>query len=374
MMGPKSMGISGYWRRILIVNAVAGVAAFALLGGFTGVLSDLAWVVRLKSFVASLIYANCIGGLMAAVMPRIGRVACQSRVKLWSARLAAIAVLTFMGCAMAGGVLVALTWIRPSQYLVYLRGSLTISYVIATAACLSVIAYETMRGQLEATSLALRTKERDEANLKRVAAEAQLASLESRVQPHFLFNTLNSIAALIHDDPGGAERMTGQLASLLRSSLDQESTRLVPLRDELRVVRDYLDIEQVRFGGRLRYSLHVPDEALSVRVPRLAVQTLVENSVKYGVSPRREGASLVIRASMSNGDAGRVSIAVNDDGPGFAAMRLPEGHGLALLRSRLAMLFGDRAALKIDSQPGETSVVIELPSACGPREDSESFS
>jgi len=98
----------------------------------------------------------------------------------------------------------------------------------------------------------MRTKERDEAKARRAALEAQLASLESRVQPHFLFNTLNSIASLIPSDPGGAERMTTQLASLLRSSLDAADGALVPLADELRTVRDYLDIERVRFGSRMQ--------------------------------------------------------------------------------------------------------------------------
>src|SRR5439155_22771917 len=98
-----------------------------------------------------------------------------------------------------------------------IRTSLLISLLVATVACVFVIAYESLRAELDTTSLALRTKERDEAEARRLAAEARLASLESRVQPHFLFNTLNSIAELIHANPKGAERMTGQLASLLRS-------------------------------------------------------------------------------------------------------------------------------------------------------------
>ena len=189
--------------------------------------------------------------------------------------------------------------------------------------------------------------------------EAQLASLESRVQPHFLFNTLNSIAALIHDDPAGAERMTAQLASLLRSSLDQQ-TPLVPLDEELRTVRNYLEIERVRFGERLRYEISADPPAAHARVPRLAVQTLVENSVKYAVSPRREGASIVVRAAARNG---HVRIEVEDDGPGFESTMMPEGHGLALVRERLAMAFGDGASLNVDSRIGRTLVVIDAPSS-----------
>lgn len=346
-----------YWRRILIVNAAAALAAFALLGRFG---ADLTWSARASELLESLIYANCIGGTMALVTPRLSAwIPCRRRATRWAVLLVAIPVMTLAGCALAGVVLIVAGLSRPGEYFEYLRSSLTISLVIATAACLVVIAYETLRSELDATALALKTKQLDEERARKLAAQSQLASLESRVHPHFLFNTLNSIAALIHDDPAGAERMTGQLASLLRSSLDHEPTKLVPLQEELSVVRDYLEIERVRFGSRLRYTVQVPDEALSVAVPRLAVQTLVENSVKYAVSTRREGASLMIRASTING---RASIAVADDGPGFAATRLPEGHGLALLRSRLAMLFGDQASLEIQSHPGETSVVMELPS------------
>ena len=169
------------------------------------------------------------------------------------------------------------------------------------------------------------------------------------MQPHFLFNTLNSIAALVHDDPAGAERMTGQLASLLRSALDSTATPLVPLDQELRVVRAYLDIERVRFGDRLRYDVDLGEGTASAIVPRMALQTLVENSVKYAVSPRREGGSICVRAHASDG---RVRVTVEDDGPGFDPAHRPEGHGLALLGARLAMLFGDRASMRVDSRAG----------------------
>src|SRR4051795_9875305 len=123
-----------------------------------------------------------------------------------------------------------------------------------------------MRRRLEETTVALRTKERGVPEARPRAAEAQLASIESRVQPHFLFNTLNSIAALVHDDPAGAERMTGQLAALLRSALDSTAMPLVSLEDELRVVRAYLDIERVRFGERLRYDVKLAEGVASAPV------------------------------------------------------------------------------------------------------------
>src|SRR2546428_9950827 len=281
-----------FWAGIVGINVTAALLANFAFGGVSlqSPLGDI-----LESTAISFLFSTCCSTLCIVALPRLVPLA--RRAFPFPLDWAVI-VLALIGFASAGSLiaLFALAAIGRNHgidmIMRWFVGTLKSSTVVTLLFGLFGTSVETVRARLDATSLALRTKERDEADARRVAAEAHLASLESRVQPHFLFNTLNSIAALIHDDPGGAERMTGQLASLLRSSLDQESTRLVPLRDELRVVRDYLDIEQVRFGGRLRYSVHVPEDALSVPVPRLAVQTLVENSVKYAVSPRREGASL----------------------------------------------------------------------------------
>src|SRR5262245_41503748 len=277
-------------------------------------------------------------------------------------------VLVLIGFASAG-VLIALGMLAPAGYVrsadAFVRwfaGSLKIA--IATTLLFGIFGtiVQSPRSRLDYARLALRTKERDEADARRVAAEAQFASLESRVQPHFLFNTLNSIAALIPDDPAGAERMTAQLASLLRSSLDQQ-TPLVPLAEELRTVRNYLEIERVRFGDRLRYDVRADAASANAQVPRLAVQTLVENSVKYAVSPRREGASIAVRALTLDGLA---RVEVEDDGPGFDATVTPDGHGLALVRERLARTIGEHAALRIESRPGRTQVAIEIPLCSAP--------
>jgi two-component system sensor histidine kinase AlgZ len=345
-----------YWGRILIVNTFGAVAAFGLLGGFV---TGAPWWTRWRDLLASFVVANCIGGTMGLVMPMVlHRISDRSRVTVWVVRLVLIPVTIVLGLSIASVVPVALGLIQPSEYREALVGSLRISFIVGTVAALAVTVYETLRTQLDATTLALRTKERDEAEARRVGAEAQLASLESRVNPHFLFNTLNSIAALTHNDPGGAERMTNQLASLMRSSLDSGSSPLVTLDEEVRLVRDYLEIERVRFGDRLRFTIDIDDLARATPVPRLSLQTIVENSVKYAVSPRREGGRVTIRGVMT---ADLTRLSVEDDGPGFDAGRVAKGHGLALLKSRLAMNFERRAALAIESRPGRTCVTIELP-------------
>src|SRR5262249_12723506 len=152
------------------------------------------------------------------------------------------------------------------------------------------------------------------------------------------------------------------LASLLRSALDSTATPMVPLDEELSLVRAYLDIERVRFGDRLRYSMNVVDGAGRLPVPRMALQTLVENSVKYAVSPRRDGATIRVLAAAS-GD--RLRITVEDDGPGFDASAPPPGHGLDLLAQRLRMLFGERASLVFNSRDGRTEVQLDVPTGTG---------
>jgi LytS/YehU family sensor histidine kinase len=292
-------------------------------------------------------------------MPTLGRWAWRRRFPMnWILLLASLLLLTAAGTLVANLLVLWAGLISRESFWRTFLGSLEVATVVSLIIGSGVTVYELIRSDLEETTVALRTKERDEAEARRLATEAQLASLESRVQPHFLFNTLNSIAALIPRDPEGAERMTGQLASLMRSALDAAASPLVPLEQELKTVRDYLDIEQVRFGARLGYRIDTNGTTATVLVPRLSLQTLVENSVKYAVSPRREGAAITIRARF---DGPSVHLEVEDDGPGFDASTLPNGHGLALLKARLLLMFGDRAALTIQSRPGRTSVAVELP-------------
>ena len=335
-------------------------AAITAVAIFSGATWRTPWRQLIEPFTISMLFTVCIVPLAAFAMPRLAPMV-WSRFRFpfnWGVVIVVMVAVALTGSAIAIGLLRAVGYIHPGLVRTWFLGSLRTSIIMTLIFGVSISAIEAMRARLDDTMMALRTKERDEAEARRIAAEAQLAALENRVQPHFLFNTLNSIAALVHDDPARAERMTTQLASLLRSSLDQEGSPLVPLGEEIHVVRNYLEIERVRFGDRLRYAIEVDQAWSASRVPRLAVQTLVENSVKYAVSPRREGGSITVHAA---GRRNRVQIEVRDDGPGFGAAALEEGHGLALLRARLAMLFGDDASLGIASAPGATSVTLDLP-------------
>ena len=347
-----------YWARILCANVAASLLVVVLYSG-------VGWhtPVRrmLEAFGVAMLFSCIIGPMLGIVMPRLGRsVACRFAFPFdWAVLIATMVAIALAGSFAAILILAEIGYLHGAGIVAtWMKGSLKASIIITLTFGIFITVVESMRRQLDEARIALRTKERDEAEARRIAAEAQLASIESRVEPHFLFNTLNSIASLVHADPAGAERMTGQLAALLRSALDSTAMPLVPLDDELRVVRAYLDIERVRFGERLRYTVEVDNGAGGLLVPRMALQTLVENSVKYAVSPRREGASIRVRAAAAGA---RLRVEVEDDGQGFNGAARPAGHGLDLLESRLRLLFGDRAALTIASSARGTAAAIDVP-------------
>src|SRR5688500_18240165 len=347
------------WVQVALVNL--GAALLVVLA-FSGVTWRTPWQKVMEAFAVAYLISTCIGFPCAYLLPRLVH-AIDGRVRFpytWG-----ILITAMIGLAIAGSVAaIAVGWVFgyiPSAYVPqWIGGSMRIEIIVTLIFGIFTTVIAIGQSRLDAATLALRTKERDEAEARRIASEAQLASLESRVNPHFFFNTLNSIAALTRDDAVRAERMTTQLASLMRSSLDQSSRPLVALAQELQNVRDYLDIEHVRFGDRLRYDITVNQAAGRTLVPRLALQTLVENSVKYAVSPRREGASVTVSAVRTNG---RLRVDVTDDGPGFDNARLPDGHGLALIRARLEMLYGGDASLSINSEPGRTTVAMDVPAS-----------
>jgi len=223
---------------------------------------------------------------------------------------------------------------------------------------LSISTFETLRYRLQDAQLELRTRQAEQERANKLLAEARLSSLESRIHPHFLFNALNSIAALIPSDPQRAEQTVGNLASLLRFSLNAHHGGLVPLNQEIKIVRDYLEIEKTRFGARLRYQIDLPETLDSVQVPPLALQSLAENAVKHVVGQRPEGASIRVTGSRVGN---RVQLAVLDDGPGFSLDAITPEHGLGNLIDRIELLYGAEGRLEVARENGLTAVSLYFP-------------
>jgi two-component system, LytTR family, sensor histidine kinase AlgZ len=340
------------WVRIGAMSLVAALlltALFAIAGGV-----DIKVTLR-----SALIHAVCMTVLVTLTMQGArGRLARCSAPVRWPLLVLILVVLSVGGTLLACGVLTAFT-LRPGEpYWTCFRHDLSVNLLITLTLGVSMTLYETQRRRLDAVTLALRERELEHERALKMALEARLAALEARLQPHFMFNTLNAISALIEEDPAQAERTVERLAALLRFSLDATERGLVPLGHELKIVTDYLEIERTRFGERLAYTLDVPPEAAACEVPPLAVQTLVENSVKHAIAPRPEGGRIRVDAGVAGG---RLCVRVWDDGPGFTTAAIRPGHGLDIVQGRLVARFGGAAGLSVEPRDGGTLVTLTLP-------------
>jgi sensor histidine kinase YesM len=349
-----SIGFNAFLKRIWFVPVAAVFVAVLLLIIQHSHLSE-AW----GKFVDSLVYATLIGLPSSLLLNLIGFRYSQRYPRLIVLmNIAALLATATFGALTGALVLHATGFIPRGQYWREIQTSYPICIVITLAFGLSIASFETMRHKLQSATLELRTRQVDQERANKLLAEARLSSLESRIHPHFLFNTLNSIASLIPSDPKRAEDIVSKLASLLRFSLNANHSSLVPLAQEVKIVREYLEIESTRFGPRLRYQISVPDSLGALKVPPLALQTLVENSVKHVVAQRTEGASIQITGSSENG---QLHLQVADDGPGFALAAVSPEHGLGNLVARLQLLFQDRGQLDIKRDGEKTIARISLP-------------
>ena len=189
------------------------------------------------------------------------------------------------------------------------------------------------------------------------AAQAQLSALQSQMNPHFLFNALNTVAALVRTNGRAAEATVEHLAEVLRRTLDRSQAAMGTVAEEIDYLRAYLAIEQERFGQRLHVDWQLDPEALPQRLPPLTLQPLVENALRHGIGARLEGGLIRIAAARNNG---HLELRVSDNGIGFP-LRHQEGTGLGNLRQRLRTLYGERGDLHIDSTTTGSVVTLTLP-------------
>jgi sensor histidine kinase YesM len=332
--------------------AASLVVSLAVWVGFGG------WRPAWESFQISFVYSVAISvaaaWMVAPLLRRIGvgRLPVGLRLSLVFAGAAAL------GCLVAGALSLALGLTLPSAFWATYFRFTRITSVLALTAGFAAFFYDRLGAELRQTRIALQERELQEVRARKQALEARLSSLESRVHPHFLFNTLNSLSALIPVDPGRAERLVARLAALLRSSLSLSDRQVVPLDREMAIVRDYLDIERERLGERLRYTLDAPPDTLLCQVPPFSVQSLVENAVKHGIATREEGGRVSVRARR---DGSSLRVEVRDSGPGFELSRALGGHGIDNLVARLDTLFGPAAGLEVARGEDGCVVVINLP-------------
>ena len=220
-------------------------------------------------------------------------------------------------------------------------------FVLATAVHYALLAYETAR-----------EAERRRLELEVLTREAELRALRAQINPHFLYNSLNSISALTGSDPAGARRMCVLLGDFLRNTLSVSEQREIPLAQELALADRFLDIEQVRFGSRLRIERRIDGSATACRVPALILQPLVENAVAHGIAGLLDGGTIRLDVAQRNGS---LTIQIDNPRDADAPARKTRGVGLENVRRRLAATFGTAARLRTREAPDRFSVELELP-------------
>jgi sensor histidine kinase YesM len=324
--------------------------------------ANQAWDTRqlIHWWAYSLVYANltCVPALL--ILPNLLERLALRRVSILPMMIAGVLFFVATGCLAAQALLWGTGQVVPRHFwLEYLR-LLPVALSISLVFALGAFFYESLQERLRDAEEKLHEKEVMEERIQKLAAEARLHSLESRLHPHFLFNTLNSISSLIEENPALAEQTVGRLAALLRSSLETTNQSLIPLRQELSFIEDYLEIEKVRFGDKLRGRIDASEEVKNVKVPSLSILSLVENAVKHGISPQRKGGEVLVVA-FGEAQHDKLVVEVRDTGPGFNLAAVQPGHGLDNLVGRLNALFGDEAHLRVFPRDGWCVVQMVLP-------------
>ena len=200
--------------------------------------------------------------------------------------------------------------------------------------------------------------------LKAQLAQAQLDALKMQLQPHFLFNTLHSISALVHKNANAADRMIARLGDFLRQTLENAGTQEVSLQQELEFLKCYLDIERIRFEDRLTVQMEIEPQTLDARLPNLILQPIVENAIRHGIAPRTGPGRIEIEARRFNGT---LHVQVTDNGPGLSpdsntGTIVKEGVGLGNTQARLKQLYGEDHRLDLaNTAKGGLTVILEIP-------------
>ncbi len=234
---------------------------------------------------------------------------------------------------------------EPKQLLVNLVISLIVTTVVGV--------YQSQRNRLE---VQLKAKELDIVKLNQLKTQAELQSLQSRINPHFLYNSLNSIASLIHIDADKAEDMTLKLSKLFRYSINTQNENLTSVKDEVEIVKTYLDIERVRFGDRINFILDIDEASMNEKIPRFILQPLVENALKHGLNDMIKGGELKLEIKVLDD---KLILMILDNGKPFPE-ELNAGYGLQSTYEKLQLLYPNNYEIQIINEP-QKQIKITLP-------------
>lgn len=324
--------------RILLVNQILAallIIAFALIYGPRS-LPNL-WM---PVFVFTQTVGGCVG-LLFAGLNASGIYHGAPRTAQALARAGAVLVGTAVGIGIGFLVIKA---VRPGIRFNSSAMLTTGGFALLIASVMAAL--NILLGRLKAS---IEQKAIELQKLRELETQTRLTSLQGKVNPHFLFNTLNTMLNLVHTSPDAVEDLILRLSELYRSVLKLPETGTITLDEELDLVRRYLEIEQIRLGARLTFGLDMDPEVAEVRIPPLLVEPLAENAVKHGIGPKPEGGHIRIRAHI---EGAFLRVVVEDDGAGSSAVKSGEGFGLYSIRERLRLLYGETARLDAALSPG----------------------
>ena len=315
-------------------NSLAGAVIGLAVGFFdTG-------VVEQPTIVISVLFGNVVGFTAffsaSVLFPRLRLLAPPIRILLLG--------FTLLTGAVSGSVAVLYAYpLFVARDLSQTAAIVAINGVLSVIVGGIVFVYENMRFKLEASLHEVEEVRLVEAHLREATARAELSALQAQINPHFFFNTLNTIASLLEDDPEAAEEVLHRLAGLFRYAFKASDTAPVALSQELEFTKNYLAIERARFGDRLRVEWDIDPESMEIEVPGLLLQPLVENAIGHGIAPRVEGGQLRISSRLVDRT---LHLDVIDDGVGISARQedlVRDGHGLGCRASALGQAGGGQA-------------------------------
>lgn len=308
-----------------------------------------------ENFFRFLICSHAIG---TSIYFLIGLTNVLDIANIWKRSLLLTGVFILGGCLgtlLALGIFSLLLNIAPDEisYFSWIKTSIIFALIFGAL----VTGYFILRHRLEESAAKLAEKEINEQRLLQLKTKAELEALRAKINPHFLFNTLNSIASLIPVDPAKAEEMVQKLAHLFRFTLEASHHEMMKLTDELQVIREYLAIEKIRLGERLSYEIAMDEALANMLIPGLLLQPLVENSVEHGIAPAKNGGHISL-ACRANGKFCHIEI--NDTGKGFTDTQAQEHFGIGSVRERLVLSYGENFDFQIKTDHG-VSILLCLP-------------
>ena len=243
-------------------------------------------------------------------------------------------------------------WLFKEQYYFFHWEDVRFSTIIVVISCTIIYVYFFQKRGLNAK---IQARDMEVLRLSQMKTQAELAALQSKINPHFLYNSLNAIASLIHENPDKAESMTLKLSKLFRYSINQNQEDLVTVKEEMEIVNTYLDIEKVRFEERINFTIEVDEELLYAKIPRFLIQPLVENALKHGLKDVADHAELTVRVKKTE----QVEISITDNGIPFPD-ELEIGYGLQSTYDKLALLYGNQYEVQLINHPVK-QIKIQIP-------------